>query len=92
MKITWDETIEDRHVDQRNLWLHLLPDVEKCRILRCYLKDMEGYDQMDTQIQVFVDASRTCSAADVVCSIVMAKSQVAPMKMISIRSWNLWLL
>lgn len=93
-KITWDETIEDRHVDQWNLWLQVLPHVEKLRIPRCYLKDMESYENLDTQLHIFADASRTCSAAvgylrvcngsKVVCSIVMAKSRVAPMKLISV--------
>lgn len=93
-KVTWDEVIEDRHMERWNLWLQVLPSIEQLRISRCFLKEVESYPSADVQLHIFVDASRECSAAvaylriqeesKVVCSLVMAKSRVAPMKLISV--------
>lgn len=92
--IDWKDEIKEEHHARWLKWLEMLTQVENLSIPRCYLKQMKNWQNAKVQLHVFMDASRDCSAAvaylriacqeEVVVSIVMAKSKVAPIKMLSI--------
>ncbi|XP_058838120.1 uncharacterized protein LOC131693879 [Topomyia yanbarensis] len=92
--VQWDEKIGDELFRKWQRWLRVLPQVEMVRIPRCYNLHSSPANSCDTQLHTFVDASENGIAAvcylrfvrdDVTqCSIVAAKTRVAPLKFVSI--------
>lgn len=90
----WNDVIEGETLLTWKKWLSLLPRVEDLMIPRCYLSSLESLTNITSQLHVVVDASDDCSAAlaylriqskdEVNCSIVAAKTKVAPVKLVSI--------
>ncbi|XP_062704081.1 uncharacterized protein LOC134286482 [Aedes albopictus] len=91
--IDWDEQINESIFDRWQTWLQVLPRIEQIRIPRCYSKG-RSFDHGAVQLHTFVDASENGIAAacylrfnhddGVGCSIVAAKTRVAPLKYLSI--------
>lgn len=88
----WDEEIHDSLFLKWQTWLRVLPEVESVQIPRCYhLKD---FSDIRTELHTFVDASETAFAAvsylrfpgndEIECTLVTAKTRVAPLKFQSI--------
>lgn len=92
--VGWDEPIKDDQLVKWNKWLDFLPNLEKVNIQRCYLKQLENYNDANIQLHTFVDASENGYAAvaylristenNIVCSLVGSKTRVAPLRMTSI--------
>ncbi|XP_062538335.1 uncharacterized protein LOC134206621 [Armigeres subalbatus] len=92
--IDWDDEIPDNLQDKWELWLRILPKVEDVSIPRCYRSLTAIGPNTLIQMHTFVDASELGYAAVVYlrfqqgsvveCSIVGAKSRVAPLKFVSI--------
>ncbi|XP_075157968.1 uncharacterized protein LOC142231235 [Haematobia irritans] len=70
-KTNWDEPIPNELVQKWTQWVKILPDIQKIKIPRCYLKDLHNYDGVEIQLHTFVDA-------------IGAKTRVAPMKITSV--------
>ncbi|XP_059217620.1 uncharacterized protein LOC131994760 [Stomoxys calcitrans] len=93
-KSGWDEPIHHELAAKWSHWLRILPDIENLKIERCYLKTFHNYEGVNVQLHTFVDASKDGYAAvcylrlkknaDVVCSLVTAKTRVAPIKITSV--------
>lgn len=91
--IEWDATISDDHYEKWLLWIKVLSQVEKIRVPRCYFYNNRTASSLP-QLHVFVDASEYAYAAvayfrmeyndDISCSLVAAKTKVAPQKPLSI--------
>lgn len=92
--IDWDEHISAEHYADWLMWTKLLPAVGKIEIPRCYTKGVVLTDDHSIQLHIFVDASENAYAAVayfrfnlgtvIDCSIVSAKTKVAPQRPISI--------
>ncbi|XP_062705505.1 uncharacterized protein LOC115255509 [Aedes albopictus] len=92
--VDWDERIPDNLFEKWRDWLQLLPEVEKLRIPRCYRQVVSSLDAAFIEVHVFVDASESAMAAavflrlvegnQVECSLIAAKTRVAPLKYTSI--------
>lgn len=92
--INWDEVILPEQNQRWIHWLKLLPLVEELNIPRCYRLVTTTRIENKAQLHVLVDASETGFAAviylrfeefeHVECSIVGAKSRVAPLKYLSV--------
>ncbi|XP_062711977.1 uncharacterized protein LOC134289698 [Aedes albopictus] len=90
--VQWDEEIANEEYEKWLTWLKVLPRVENVRISRCYNSDYLETDNL--QLHTMVDASENSAAAvcylrftrddSIRCSIVAAKSRVAPIKFTSI--------
>ncbi|XP_058456562.1 uncharacterized protein LOC131433959 [Malaya genurostris] len=88
--VGWDEKIDQRCFDKWQSWLKLLPDIEHLEIPRCYRRKISIDKQTAIQLHTFVDASENGMAAvaylrfentdTVECSLVTAKTRVAPLK------------
>ncbi|XP_075162909.1 uncharacterized protein LOC142235544 [Haematobia irritans] len=93
-KIGWDEPIPTPLLIKWAQWLQILPSIQNIKIERCYLKCLKNYDGVELQLHTFVDASKDAYAAvcyfrlkqneHIVCSLISAKSRVAPMKITSV--------
>lgn len=93
-KVAWKDFITEEHQARWIEWLKILVQVEDLAIPRCYLKGLPNWTDAKVQLHVFTDASRDCCAAvaylrvkrhgEVVVSLVMAKTKVAPIKLMSI--------
>ncbi|XP_065080890.1 uncharacterized protein LOC135703571 [Ochlerotatus camptorhynchus] len=91
--VQWDEEIGDSLYEKWARWLKVLPQVESVRIPRCLRSSMIPSD-CKVQLHMFVDASENGIAAAmflrfehngvVCCSLVAAKTRVAPLKFHSI--------
>ncbi|XP_062713361.1 uncharacterized protein LOC134290277 [Aedes albopictus] len=91
-RVGWDDPIEDAQFEKWLTWLAIFPKIETVEVPRCYrvLTSVKSTVQMHT----FVDASESGFAAvvylrfqegDVIeCSLVGAKTRVAPLKFLSI--------
>lgn len=90
----WDEEIDnDSHARWTN-WISLLPTIKNIKIPRCYLQGESATTYDTLQLHVFVDASdqayggaaffRIETVDGPRCSLVMAKTKVAPLKQLSI--------
>lgn len=92
--VDWKAVVTDEHHSRWLGWLDMLKQVENLSIPRCYLKRLDNWTDAETQLHVFMDASRDCCAAvaylrvsqhdEVVVSLIMGKSKVAPIKLMSI--------
>lgn len=92
--VGWDEPIKEEQLIKWRKWLQYLPDLKNVSIQRCYLKSLDNYNNTNTQLHLFVDASENGYAAvaylrivrgnSIVCSLVGSKTRVAPLRMTSI--------
>lgn len=86
----WDEEINDEIAEKWAQWIGRLPEVERIKIPRYHFKKEQPIDYSTLQLHVFVDASqaaygcaayfRVMVAGNPICSLVRAKSKVAPLK------------
>lgn len=91
--IGWDEQVDYNIFERWQTWLKVLPQIEQISIPRCYFS-AESTDYESVQLHTFVDASENGMAAtcylrfnndnNVECSIVAAKTRVAPLKFLSV--------
>ncbi|XP_062703946.1 uncharacterized protein LOC134286352 [Aedes albopictus] len=91
--IDWDDQVDEVLFERWQTWLRVLPQIEHISIPRCYSSG-RCVDRRDVQLHTFVDASENGIAAvcylrfkynDIVeCSIVAAKTRVAPLKFLSV--------
>lgn len=91
--VAWDEQITSDQNVQWLRWINVLPNISKIRIPRCYTYNMPG-KSTSVELHVFVDASENAYAAVgyfrisagefVKCSLVAAKTKVAPIQPMSI--------
>ncbi|XP_058816165.1 uncharacterized protein LOC131679452 [Topomyia yanbarensis] len=92
--VAWDEEIDDDAFDKWLLWIKVLPQVENVRIARCYCPRLLMSEADVVQLHTFVDAGKDGMAAvsflrivkngNISCSLVTAKTRVAPLKLTSI--------
>ncbi|XP_055527287.1 uncharacterized protein LOC129719897 [Wyeomyia smithii] len=92
----WDQQIDRECTEKWNQWIARLPEVEEVRIPRWYFQggQVGQKEYSNIQLHVFVDASENAYGAAAyfrietpsgpVCSLVMARSKVAPLKHLSI--------
>ncbi|XP_065080970.1 uncharacterized protein LOC135703620 [Ochlerotatus camptorhynchus] len=90
----WDQPIDDECCDKWNRWISWLPEIENVKIPRHYFRRFSSVDYSTLQLHVLVDASKDAYGAAAyfrvltdegpLCSLVMARSKVAPLKMLSI--------
>lgn len=92
--ISWDEEIGDDAFVNWLTWLKILPNVERVQIARCY-SNRHPFNEAETvQLHTFVDAGKNGMAAvsflrfvknmTIHCSLITAKTRVAPLKLTSI--------
>ncbi|XP_055638129.1 uncharacterized protein LOC129776484 [Toxorhynchites rutilus septentrionalis] len=92
--VGWDESIPQAQFENWQVWLKLLPELEKLQISRCYQRNTTVDEETIVEMHTFVDSSETAMAAtvylrfvrngDVECTLVGAKTRVAPIKYTSI--------
>ncbi|XP_055604887.1 uncharacterized protein LOC129753110 [Uranotaenia lowii] len=93
--IKWDEEIDDRCFDKWLYWTDQFPLIANLRIPRCYFVEVTRNCYRKLELHIFVDASEDAYAAVgffripassgvFSCSLVMAKTKVAPLKHCSI--------
>ena len=90
-KINWDDEIKPNEEKKFKTWLQLLPTIANIYIPRCYTNKTSVEN---IQLHIFVDASKDAYAAvayfrfqnnqHIECSLVAAKTRVAPIKLVSI--------
>ncbi|XP_055590863.1 uncharacterized protein LOC129742951 [Uranotaenia lowii] len=89
--IKWDEKIDDRCFDKWQQWTDQIPLISNLRIPRCYFEGVTRTHYKQLELHIFVDASEDAYAAagyfrvpdssgGFSCSLVMAKTKVAPLK------------
>ncbi|XP_062557227.1 uncharacterized protein LOC134222098 [Armigeres subalbatus] len=91
--VQWDEEISDSAFRKWQQWLKFLPLVEQIQVPRCYRIVSQALEE-EIELHIFTDASESGMAAvaflrfiknvNVHCSIVAAKTRVAPLKFVSI--------
>ncbi|XP_055910928.1 uncharacterized protein LOC129945299 [Eupeodes corollae] len=92
--IGWDEKIKDRQFQKWKIWLSLIPKIKDVSINRRYLTNVHFGTGSRVELHIFVDAGEEAIAAvayirvstqsDVECSLISAKTKVAPIKTLSI--------
>ncbi|XP_062708920.1 uncharacterized protein LOC134288349 [Aedes albopictus] len=92
--IGWDERISEVLLEQWQRWIKLLQQLDRIEIPRCYFPGYSSEDYRTAELHIFVDASEEAFAAvayfrivegtTVRCSLVSAKTKVAPLKLLSI--------
>ncbi|XP_065091440.1 uncharacterized protein LOC135712376 [Ochlerotatus camptorhynchus] len=92
----WDQQIDQECAEKWSQWITRLPEVEEVRVPRYYFQGgcIGRIDFSSIQLHVFVDASENAFGAAAylrietangpLCSLVMARSKVAPLKHLSI--------
>ena len=90
----WDTKVGDKEFEKWRRWTTLLPGISSLEIPRCYFGDAHPSSYESLQLHIFTDASefgygcaayfRIVSNGEVRCSLVMARSKVAPLKYQSI--------
>ncbi|XP_058456653.1 uncharacterized protein LOC131434039 [Malaya genurostris] len=89
--IKWDDSVNDKHFERWLRWIDLIKQVSSFRIPRCYFHDASAMLYDSLQAHVFVDASEAAYSAALYfrirrsdgsfqCSLVAAKTKVAPLK------------
>ncbi|XP_058452848.1 uncharacterized protein LOC131431259 [Malaya genurostris] len=91
--ISWDDLIEDQHLQKWIIWKSYLPQASSVRIPRCYFSNFSEKDAT-IELHTFVDASELgyCAVSylrrhqgdHIECALVGSKSRVAPLKFVSI--------
>lgn len=90
----WDDVISGEILEEWRRWSGLLKKIEDARIPRCFFADT-GAHPKDAEIHVFVDASENAYACVAYlrstlrsgvprCTLISAKTKVAPLKPLSI--------
>ncbi|XP_053691452.1 uncharacterized protein LOC128739970 [Sabethes cyaneus] len=92
--VGWDENIDQKCFAKWQVWLRLLPEIENLKIPRCYRLCTSARNRTEVQLHTFVDAGENGIAAVVYlrfaedgiveCSLVGAKTRVAPLKYLTI--------
>lgn len=92
--LDWDTKVSDKEFEKWKRWISLLPGISGLQIPRCYFGDAHPSSYGSLQLHVFTDASelgygcaayfRIVSNGKVRCTLVMARSKVAPLKYQSI--------
>ncbi|XP_055590152.1 uncharacterized protein LOC129742295 [Uranotaenia lowii] len=90
----WDDPIDDESFEKWKRWTELLPAVGQVRIQRSYFGSALSKQIESLQLHVFTDASeqaygcvayfRVVVEGKVHCSLVMSRSKVAPLALLSI--------
>ncbi|XP_062708625.1 uncharacterized protein LOC134288285 [Aedes albopictus] len=90
----WDQEINDECFSKWTWWRNTLSSIENLQIPRCYLKGVSAAAYDTLQLHVFCDGSshaygcvayfRLETPSGIICSLVMAKTKVAPLKQLSI--------
>ncbi|XP_055527264.1 uncharacterized protein LOC129719873 [Wyeomyia smithii] len=91
----WDEKVDDADFERWTLWASLFQDIGEIRIPRCYFRNATVRHYQNLQLHIFADASEVAYAAAayfritnpdgiVECTLVAAKTKVAPLKPLSI--------
>lgn len=90
----WDQPIDNESYEKWLRWIERLPEIEKVRIPRYYFRQSTCIDLSSLQLHVLVDASKDAYGAAAyfrvltdkgpICSLVTARSKVAPLKLLSI--------
>ena len=62
-KTDWDEPISKEQFDEWYRWIRMLPQVEQLKIPRCYFTNLVDNDDVEIQLHVFVDASKSACAS-----------------------------
>lgn len=87
---SWDEEIDESCWVKWKRWIGLLPQVEAIRIPRCYFGNFPWSSVKSVELHIFTDASeyaygcvgylRAVVQGTVICSLIMSRSKVAPLK------------
>ena len=91
--INWDEQLRENEFLNWKRWLRELEKIKSCRIERCY--QLQNSQQAEAELHIFCDASSKAYATVAYwrfvlpnnkfhVSIIMAKSRVAPLKVLTI--------
>ncbi|XP_062538071.1 uncharacterized protein LOC134206385 [Armigeres subalbatus] len=93
--VEWDEKVPGEISDRWTKWTELFPKIGRLRIPRCYFREATTQMYEGLQLHVFVDASEAAYSAvayfrvvdptgNAECTIVAAKSKVAPLQYLSV--------
>ncbi|XP_062708163.1 uncharacterized protein LOC134288186 [Aedes albopictus] len=93
--IQWDQRVGAVLQTRWQKWIQILDDVKQLQVPRCYFEQATSQHYQHVQLHIFVDASEDAYAAVAYfrvvdlqgrarCSLVAAKTKVAPIKPISI--------
>ncbi|XP_055842512.1 uncharacterized protein LOC129909456 [Episyrphus balteatus] len=92
--VDWDEPIKERQFQKWKSWLKLIPNIKNISIDRKYLTNLQFGEGSRVELHIFVDAGEEAMAAvaymrvstedEVECSLISAKTKVAPIKTLSI--------
>ncbi|XP_055906876.1 uncharacterized protein LOC129942102 [Eupeodes corollae] len=92
--VEWDEKIKPQHYEKWCAWKNRIPSIKEIVIGRPYLAKISFKENYSLQLHIFVDASEMAYSAvgyfrvtnneAIECTLVGAKTKVAPLKMISI--------
>ncbi|XP_055619056.1 uncharacterized protein LOC129764221 [Toxorhynchites rutilus septentrionalis] len=93
--LLWDEKVPEDIFDRWTRWTELFPEIEDLRISLCYFTRATADTYKALQLHIFVDASEAAFSAvayfrtakfesEAECSLVAAKTKVAPLKPLSI--------
>lgn len=92
--VGWDEAILAPQKAKWEKWIALLPQLSSMKIPRCYLQTICDYNNTSVELHTFVDASengyasvaycRIRSNNNIIVSLVVSKTRVAPLKLASI--------
>ncbi|XP_058827505.1 uncharacterized protein LOC131687443 [Topomyia yanbarensis] len=92
--ISWDDRIPDELLAHWQRWTLLLQQLKEISISRCYFPGYDPRSYDDIELHTFVDASedayacvsyfRMVDRGEIRCSLVAAKTKVAPLKPLSI--------
>ncbi|XP_055527694.1 uncharacterized protein LOC129720265 [Wyeomyia smithii] len=96
----WDEQVGDGIFEKWQRWIQMIGYIANIRIQRCYFPQATGKTYVNSEVHVFVDASEVAYACavylrtydrdgDPQCSLIAAKSKVAPLKPWSIPTLEL---
>ncbi|XP_055523265.1 uncharacterized protein LOC129717404 [Wyeomyia smithii] len=101
---SWDDEINQQCFEKWQTWPKLLPEIENLKIPRCYRLRTSAGQETEIQLHTFVDAGENGMAAAVYlryaekgkveCSLVGARTRVAPLKYLTIprlelqAAWN----
>ncbi|XP_058827095.1 uncharacterized protein LOC131687069 [Topomyia yanbarensis] len=90
----WDEPIDDDSNAKWQQWTEMLPEIERVRIPRSYFGNLHSDSYGQIQLHVFCDAGENAYGCvgylrivvnqEVSCSLVMARSKVAPLRQLTI--------